>query len=223
VSTEPTAAPATRPASRGGWWWCRIRGTDGTPTRLVEVESSRYPDGTHVDLNADSAAIQIGDDAICTALLDSDGTVLSLEVAHRFAPKAPPVWFGELRESNAHPPAVVLLAFTGGGQRPGRLFDETALTNVAVTVDDQLGALRWYPATGETDQLYVDPQWRRRNVASALLAAGELLSVARGWPRFWADGQRTALGEQARNARSWQLRTADLTHLHPPMTPGDTG
>jgi GNAT superfamily N-acetyltransferase len=196
-----------------------IRGDGDRPTRLVEVESTRYPDGAQVELGPEAARIQVGDDAICTATLSDEGTVVRLDVAPRFAPKAPPVWFGELREPSAQPPAVVLLAFTGAGVEAGELLDETGLSNVPVEAQDQLGALRWYPATGETDQLYVQPRWRRRNVASALLAAGELVSVARGWPRFWADGQRTELGEKARNARSWQRRTADLTHLHPPTTP----
>jgi len=208
----------TRPGT-GSWWWCRVRGTDGEPDRLYEVESDRYPDGATVELLAEAARLQVGDDAICTALIDPDGRVLRLEVSPRWAPTAPPIWFGELRESTATPPAVVLLAFTEAGRSAGELLDEAALRDVPVSSADQLGALRWYPATGETDQLYVQPQWRRRHVAASLLAAGELLSVARGWPRFWADGQRTELGEQARNARTWSRRTAELTHLHPPMTP----
>jgi GNAT superfamily N-acetyltransferase len=185
------------------------------------VESDAYPDGVVVELGSEAARIQIGTDDICTAELDADGRVTRLLVSPRWAPNAPALWFGEVRESTARPPAVALLAFTGAGRSPGELLDETALQDVAVESDDQIGALRWYPASGETDQLYVHPQWRRRHVAASLLAAAELLSVARGWPRFWADGQRTELGEQARNGRTWSRRTAELTHVHPPMTPGD--
>lgn len=201
----------------GNWWWCLIRDEQGHPTRLIEVESTRYPDGTHVDLSEDAALAQIGEDAICTALLAEDGAVQRLHVAARYAAKAPPLWFVEVVEGDARPPGFSLVAFTGANIEPGSLL--TGVAGLSVTSEDQLGALRWYPATGETDQLYVHPNWRRRNIASTLLAAGELLSVARGWPRFWADGQRTELGEQARNGRTWQKRTADLTHLHPPMTP----
>jgi GNAT superfamily N-acetyltransferase len=144
-----------------------------------------------------------------------------LLVAPRWAPDAPPLWFAELRESAAKPPAVVLLAFTGAGRQPGDLLDESATRGLPITSADQLGAFRWYPATGEADRLYVQPHWRRRHIAASLMAAAELLSVARGWPRFWADGQRTELGERARNGRTWAKRTAELTHLHPPMTPGE--
>jgi hypothetical protein len=209
------------PPTGGRWWCCSVRGLGGEPDRVVAVQSDRYPDGSRVELNADAAAVQIGRDASCTARLDPDGAVLAVDVEPAFAPKAPPIWFAEQRQSNAEPPAVLLMAFTGAGVERGRLLDEAAVSNVAVRSDDQLGAVRWYPATGEVDQIYVQPQWRRRNVATCLLAAGSLLSVARGWPRFWADGQRTQLGEELRNGRAWSGRAADLTHLHPPMTPGE--
>jgi hypothetical protein len=121
----------------------------------------------------------------------------------------------------AQPQAVNLVAFTAAGQPPGALLDEAAVATVAVTSADQLGAIRWYPNTGEIDQIYVAPYWRRHHIATALLSAAGTLSVARGWPRIWADGQRTALGEKLRNARPWASRAADLTHLVPPMTPGE--
>jgi GNAT superfamily N-acetyltransferase len=216
VTDEPPRAPAA-----GSWWVCLVRGSGDRPTRLVNVESTRYHDGGQVELGAEAAALQIGDDAICTAILDDDGDLVRIEVAERFAPKAPPLWFAELRESSADPPAVVLVAFTGADQRPGTVVDRSDLSNIGVRSSDQLAALRWYPATGMTDQLYVQPQWRRRNIASALLAAGEMLCLVRGWPRFSGDGHRTEMGERARNARSWAARTADLTHTPPPMTPGE--
>lgn len=211
--------PANLPGA-GSWWQCLIRSADGTPERLIAVESARYPDGTRLEFAPELAAVQVGDDAVCTAVFDASGRVRSLEVVARVAPSAPQVWFAEVREPAAAPPAVSLLAFTGHGQAPGTLLDEADASNVDVGGSDQLGALRWYPATGEVDQIYVQPAWRRRGIASLLLSAGATLSVARDWPRFWSDGQRTALGEELRNGRSWQHRAADLTHLHPPMTPG---
>jgi hypothetical protein len=183
------------------------------------VQSDRHPDGTVLDLDEDAAAAQIGDDVACTLGVGSEGEVRSVVVSPRVARRSPPLWLVEVRESAAHPPGVHLIAFTGGGPVPGSLLDESALTNFKVTSSDQLGALRWYPASGEVDQIYTQPQWRRRDIAGSLLIAAGALSVFRGWPRLWGDGQRTALGEELRNASPWRHRAADLTHLAPPMTP----
>jgi GNAT superfamily N-acetyltransferase len=79
--------------------------------------------------------------------------------------------------------------------------------------------VRWYPATGEVDQIYVQPAWRRRSIATGLIVAAGALSAARDWPRPWGDGQRTQLGEELRNAADWKHRAAELTHIAPPMTP----
>ena len=209
------------PPGPGGWWWCRVAGRDGRPARVSGMLTSAYPDGALVDLDEEAAAAAAPVDDPSTATFDAEGNVVHLFVSPRLAPKAPPLWFAEVRESAARPPAVNLVGFTGAGQRPGALLDEAAVSNVAVVSDDQVGAVRWTPSTGKVDQVYVQPQWRRRNVATVLLVAAEMLSVARGWPGMWGDGQRTLLGERLRAARAWQHRTADLTHLHPPMTPGD--
>ena len=58
---------------------------------------------------------------------------------------------------------------------------------------------------------------------SGQLSAGNALSLSRGWPCFWGDGQRTALGERMRDGRSWRSRFDKRTHIAPPMTPGDPG
>jgi GNAT superfamily N-acetyltransferase len=204
-------------------WACLIRAADGTPHQFVVVESDRYPDGTVVELGADAAAVQIGERALCTITYGAAGRVTGVGVAERVAPKAPPVWYAESREPAAQPPAVTLVAFTGHGQPANSLIDEADLSNLAVESRDQVAALRWWPATGGVDQVYVQPDWRRRGIGRALLAAGGCLSWARDWPRFWGDGERTALGESLRVAGPWQHRWEELTNLAPPMTPGDTG
>jgi GNAT superfamily N-acetyltransferase len=213
--------PLDRRLGTGSWWQCVIRGSGGEPDRFITVQSARYPDGSRIELAPEMALVQVGDDAVCEITFGDTRRIVGLQVMSWFAPKAPAMWFAERRESTATPPAVSLMAFTGAGQPHHTLVDEADLRNIPVGTADQLGALRWYPATGEIDQIYVQPSWRRRNVASALLAAGGSLSVARDWPRFWSDGQRTVMGEQLRNGRSWRHRGAEVTHIAPPMTPGE--
>jgi GNAT superfamily N-acetyltransferase len=198
-------------------------GPDGAPVYLARVRSGRYPDSARVDLRAAEAAEQIGADAVSYARYDEHGRVVVLELPSDGWGKAPPLWFVEVVESTARPPATNLVAFTGGDVAPGTLLDSVDATRTGVSSQDQLGAVRWYPATGEIDQIYVAPQWRRHSVATALLVLASTLSVARDWPRFWSDGQRTLLGEKLRNGLEWGHRAADLTHIAPPMTPGDAG
>lgn len=156
----------------------------------------------------------------CGAAALEDGRVTRLLVPPGVAHCAERLWFVEVPESQARPPADHLMAFTGHGQPRGRLLDAAALAGVGGS-SQQLGAVRWYPATGEVDQIYVQPAHRRQGVGSALLHAAGVLSVARGWGRLWGDGQRTVLGEQFRNSSYWRQRGADLTHTAPPMTPPD--
>jgi GNAT superfamily N-acetyltransferase len=186
----------------------------------VVPSSTHHEDGVRVELSEPAATDAVGDDAVCVAHY-GDGLVTALSVTSRAAPKAPPLWFAELTEPTAAPPAVSLVAFSGHRVTPGTLLDRAALGEVAVASRDQLAAVRWYPATGEVDQIYVSPAWRRRSIAGAIIMAAGTLSVARGWPRLWGDGQRTAMGERWRNAGPWAHRAATLSHLAPPMTPFD--
>jgi GNAT superfamily N-acetyltransferase len=214
--------PSTPDAAiRPGWWHCVATDDDGAPVWFALAASSRLPDATRVELPVADAERAVGGDAVCVADYDADGRVVALRVGHRGAPSAPPLWFVEIRESTATPPAVSLVAFTGHGVASGILLADTDLAGRTVASSDQLGAVRWYPASGEVDQIYVQPRWRRRTIGGALVGAAAALSYARGWPRLWGDGQRTALGEQFRNASTWRHRTNDLTHVAAPMTPGD--
>lgn len=198
---------------------------DGRPLSLSGVCSTRHPDGTRVQLGVDDARAQAGDDVVSVAHFDDHGLVRRLEVTRRGAAKTPPLWFVEVREATAQPPAINLVAFADGDTTripPWTLLADTDLGGVDVEGDEQVGALRWYPATGEVDQIYVAPAWRRRAIATALLTAGATLSVAREWPRFWTDGQRTVLGERLVAGTEFGHRAAPLTHIAPPMTPVET-
>jgi GNAT superfamily N-acetyltransferase len=210
-------------ADIGEWWYCIVPAAGGAPSRFIRVESRRHPDHARVTCPAEQVAGEVGDDVVCTATYDEHGRVAFVERAPTFAPKAPPLWFVEFRESSAQPPGVSLVAFTGHGQPTGAIFDQVDLSNLPISNADQLGAIRWYPATGEIDQIYVAPRARRQQVGTALLISAGTLSLARGWPRFWSDGQRTVLGEELRNSRAWAKSAADLTHIAPPMTPRDPG
>lgn len=215
------AAPTDPGTPSGGLWYCRTLGPGGEWTACTLVRSAAGPDGGVRELADDAAAAAVGDDALVVARYDDAREVAGLRVTRRLAPKAPPLWFAELRESTARPPAVNLLAFTGHGTAEGRLLDAAALADVEVVSSDQLAAVRWYPATGEVDQIYVAPDRRREGIGSALVLAAATLSRARGWARFWGDGQRTDLGERWRSAQPWHERAAPLTHVAPPMTPGE--
>lgn len=202
------------------WWQALVRGREREPDRLVLVSSARHPDGARVELDAAALRRQAGVHVVCEAIL-GPADVTGLRVGPHVAPKAPPVWFLEVPEPDRSPPATNLLAFATGGPTAGSLVGREQASGLPLTRADQLGAIRWYPATGEVDQVYVGPAQRRQHLGSALITAAATLSVARDWPRLWGDGHRTALGEDLRNARSWRDRAADLTHLAPPMTPPD--
>lgn len=215
----PASADQGRPASTG-WWKCRALDPDGRPVWLAHVGTTLHTDDVYVDLPEAEASALIGDDAVCVAWYDGD-LVSALDVTPRGAPRAPPLWFVEMEEAHPTHPAVTLVAFTGHDVEPGSLVDTKTFEGTTATGDDQLGAVRWYPATGEVDQVYVSPDWRRHSIGSGLVVAAGTLAVARGWSRLWGDGQRTGLGDRWRSTSDWAHRTAPLTHLAPPMTPFD--
>lgn len=212
---RPSSAEAAWP-----FWYVRALGPDGMLRWAALLQSEEHPDGTLLELPEAEAELALQDQPLVgRAHVGPDGTLTRVEVSAEAAPKAPPLWFLELDEPEATPPATTLLAFSGHDVDPGTFLDRTGLQGVAVTSDDQLGAYRWVPHSGFVDQLYVTPQWRRRSIGTALIAAASLVVIARGWPRMWSDGQRTAEGDRMRSAARWSHRTDDLTHLMPPMTP----
>ena len=220
-----TEASGSKPPGRTGpghcWWQARV-GTGAGADQVLIVASRRHPDGSIVQFEPGVRGQLHPDTVVCTVLLDL-GEVRAVRVGGAVAP-APPVWYVELAVDavdNAARPSKTLVAFLAPGPAPGELLTDEQATQVPVASADQVGALRWWSADGEVDQIDVHPDWRRRHLGSAPIAAAAGLSAARGRPRLWGHGQRTALGERFRNSLSWRDRTAELSHLLAPMTPGD--
>lgn len=216
VAVSDTPESGTAP---GGWWRCRAVGPDGRPAWVALVRSQLHADDETVVLPEPEAVVAVGNDAEGVAVLDGDQRVTRLDYRPRDGAAVPPLWFLEVPEPDAVPPAATLVAFTGHGVEAGAVVTGPEIAASGVTSDDQVGAVRWFPASGEVDQVYVQPTWRRRRVASTLIAASATLHEARGLSRFWGDGQRTEMGEALRGSSDWAHRAADQTHVSPPMTP----
>lgn len=200
-------------------WTCRALRSDGTTAWVAGTGSNRHADGDLVELAEPEALAYVGETALAVAHMDAAGQVIGIRISAFAAPKAPSMWFAELAEDEAAPPAVNLLAFSGLGVPNGQLLGRAQLRTTRARTEDQLGAVRIYPATGEVDQLYVSPRWRRQSVGTALTLAAGILARARDWQLLWGDGQRTADGDRLREASVWRHRAAPLSNLAPPMTP----
>lgn len=215
MSTESTA--------EAQWWHCWALDENGAATWFAVVESDRFPAREEVSLPQAEAAEMVAGATRAVASLDRDGEVVSVSVHGHAASRIPGVWYYEVPDPDAEPPAINVIAFDGHGVPPGSLLRGDDLGDPEVTGADQLGAVRWSPGTGLVDQVYVQPAARRQRLASALVAVVAALAGARqgSWPT--GDSHRTDLGETWRNAQSWAAVAPERTHRPPPMTPGDVG
>ncbi len=106
--------------------------------------------------------------------------------------------------------------------REGTVLTAADAARLGLVSTDQVGAVGWRAGTGQVLEIYVDPAHRRRRVATLLLIAAEGAAAARGWPRLWGGGVRTALGEAMLARLRWGVgRLQPLTAVAPPMTPAD--
>ncbi len=214
-------------------WWLRTATVE--LVTLHAVASSEHPDGTVVDVvSLPPGHAPAGERVMRARLRPATRQVLEVEVRAGLAGPATPavVWHEQVRR-DLRPVEVHLLAFLHDDVArlaaasslepvaPGTVLTAADVVRLGLAPTDQLGAVRWNPATGQVLELYVDPGYRRRRVATCLLAAAEACAVARGWPCLWAGGLRTVLGDRlARGLRRWGVRRVrTLTAVAPPMTP----
>ncbi len=210
------AVPAPLPSRAGRalshLWWARLRddaepGPPGAGT-LVAVWSDDFPAGTVVDLpgaqRPSSWQIAVG--------TDDAGDVCRIETALSAAPL---LWYVELPEPSAAPPATTLVAFSDDRYPEGTLLTAARARAAGISGAHQVAALRWWPGAGLVHQVFVGPAHRRRGVGQKLVRAAFGLQAARGLPDLHGDGRRTDLGEQwrsglpdgvARRMQEWSQR-----------------
>lgn len=213
-------------------WWLRTATVD--LVTLHAIASSEHPDGTVVEVaSLRPGYAPPGERVVRARVRPASRQVLDVEV--RGAPagdRAPAVVWHEQVRRDLTPVEVHLLAFLHDdvvrlaeerslrAVAPGTVLTGADVARLGLTATDQVAAVRWNPATGQVWELYVDPGFRRRRVATSLLFAAEACAIARGWPGLWGGGERTALGESLLRGLRWGVRRArPLTSLVRPMTP----
>lgn len=200
-------------------WWARLResaGPGASPRQtLLAVMSTDFPPHAVVDLPGGRrpSGWRIA------VLADVDGPrVHRVEVA---LPGAPLLWYVELPEPTERPAVTTLVAFSDVRFIDGTVVDGDRARRAGVDGRRQVGALRWWPATGLVHQIYVAPERRRRGVGNKLVEAAFGIQAARGLPPLHGDGRRTELGEVWRNGLlpAVAARMAPLSEVMPAMTP----
>ena len=146
---------------------------------------------------------------------------MRIEPGPRYSETAAELWYVEVPEPQADPPATTLVAFHGHDVAGGTVVPVGERRPARVTSTDQVAALRWIPATGQAHEVYVNPQWRRRGIATGIGVTVATVQMARGGPRVWGSGARTAMGEKWRQGTDWAHLAAELDYLEAPMTPFD--
>jgi GNAT superfamily N-acetyltransferase len=133
------------------------------------------------------------------------------------------LWWVEVPETSADPPALNIVAYDTPALPPGTVIDDTTFTSLPVRASMQAGAYRWWPSTGEVHQMYVAPEGRRQGVGIALGTFAWTYAWLRGWPAQFTGGYRTELGEALIETAKpwWNGRTGPRSHISPPMTPAE--
>ena len=146
------------------------------------------------------------------------GRVRTLRTA---LPGVPLLWYVELPEPAAAPPATTLVAFSDDRYPEGTVLTADEARAAGASSDQQVAALRWWTGSGLAHQVYVAPRHRRRGLALKLAMAGYGIQRVRDLPRLHGDGRRTDDGEAWAGAlppwASW--RVAPCSHALPSMTP----
>lgn len=86
------------------------------------------------------------------------------------------------------------------------------------TNEEQIAAIQWQRSTGEVQQIYVSPQFRRSDVGIRMGQTAGAYHQVSGWPGvIHASSKRTALGQSFALGKVAPIRVTPQTELAPPM------
>lgn len=195
----PVEEEPGRPASR---WWVAVLGAQFPARSVVDHPPGRRPGGWVLAVRAAAAGERV-------------------HVVEAALPDVPLLWYVELAEPAAAPPATTLVAFSDTRFPEGTVLTEAEARAAGVSGRQQVAALRWWTGDGLAHQVYVEPRHRRRGLALKLAMAAYGVQWVRGLPPLHGDGRRTDDGEAwAGGLPDWAAwRLAPRTHALPSMTP----
>jgi len=199
------------------WYARRTIGPDGE-FELYGIHNDEYPDSTVVEV---PAALSASDarPIVDRAIYRADGHPLAVKVTEYASKNQPDLWYVSHPEPDADPVAHTLIAFSTADFADGVVVQPAALDGLGIDRAGQVGAVRWWTASGQVHQIYVAPRWRRRGVASKMVLVASAFGLGWGWPRLWGSGELTDLGEAWIGDALWRARVPPRTKRLPPMTP----
>jgi GNAT superfamily N-acetyltransferase len=207
---EPPVPPSGTPA-----WYVRGAALPGGKFQVRCIIDEAQADGVVLDDPVEDHGMFLQ----WRAGLDGSGRP-RMQISPLAVPGAPQMWFVDVTELDAEPPARSLVGFASGHLPSGTVVSNAIFFSMPVTSDQQAGAVRWWFEDGVVDQVYVAPEWRRRGVASLLLYTADAYHQFNGWPQsVHSDGRRTALGEALVAGLRFPERIAQLTEQMLPMDP----
>lgn len=196
-------------------WFARTP-SPGPGLRLACVMGEEHPYRHVVDVAEDAPLAPV----LYRADYGPDGEMTRVTIEPDFSQGAVDLWYRELPEPEADPPATNLLAFATPEWPDGTIVGSEEFDDAGADLRAQAAALRWWTGTGQVHQVFVIPHMRRRGIGSKLVLAGAALTVGRRWPSLWSSGDLTDLGDSWISSSVWASRVAPRTRVVPPMTPG---
>ena len=90
--------------------------------------------------------------------------------------------------------------------------------SMPISNTEQAGAIRWWYEDGVIDQVFVQPDFRRRGVATELIYAVGAWQALHGHPvNIRSDHRRTELGQHFEAGTQFPSRFMAITEVSPPM------
>jgi hypothetical protein len=180
VTGRPDGDLATAPV-----WWARLahRDTDPVEHSLVAVGSGRFRHGSAIDLTAvDPRGGRPTGWLVDVRYRACDGRITRLAASPGLADPGLPLWFAEIAHATSDIPSASLVAFRGDAFPAGTLVTPSEVTARGLTMDENVGELRWWTRSGLIECVGVTADAAGRGVGRLLVGLAGGIAMLRNWP-----------------------------------------